>query len=159
MNISQFIKPRLLPQHHAIVMNTTRSMSWFKKDKRQFFQISDKEEPKFFSDTQPNPLHDVEQRIEHSKKKLEWRPTVHHRPTVITEGLRLLAPERTKQFFETLRHPMDSGSLQATLEFKKRELMAIQQRFIADRHRICGNDLAAAHFLVARGGQVRLINF
>lgn len=156
MNLSRFVKRRLLCQHHSISLKTTRPMcGWFDKKKRTFFQISDKEEPRFFSETEPNPLYDIEQRIENSKQKLQWRKPIHQKVTVITEGLRLLAPERTRQFFELIQRPMDQTSIQQSLEFKKHELMATDQRFIADRHRILGNDLAAAHFLVARGAQVR----
>lgn len=46
----------------------------------------------------------------------------------------------------------------ATVEFledKVTENRVLQQRFLEDRHRALGFDLAAAHFVVARGGRVR----
>ncbi|XP_055320047.1 distal membrane-arm assembly complex protein 2 [Sitodiplosis mosellana] len=153
MNVNKLVKQRLLCQQHYISM---RSVSgWFDKEKRKFFQLNTKEEPRFFSETEPNPLSDLEQRIEKSKQKLQWRKPFPERTSIITEGLRLLAPERTRHFFEVIQRPLDKSSILRTLEFKKYEMMAQDQRFLNDRHRILGNDLAAAHFLVARGGQVR----
>lgn len=159
MNVNKLVKQRLLCQHHVI---SFRSISgWFTKEKRKFFRpVSDKEDPRFFSETEPNPLSDIEHRIEESKKKLQWRKPISERTTFITEGLRLLAPERTRHFFEIIQRPLDKTSLLRTLDFKRYEYMAQDQRFLNDRHRILGNELAAAHFLVMRGGQVRYgINF
>lgn len=154
MNLNKLVKQqRVLCQHHVISM---RSISgWFDREKRRFFKLNDKEEPRFFSETEPNPLLDLEQRIEKSKQKLQWRKPIPQRLSILTEGLRLLAPERTRQFFEIIQRPLDRNSVMKSLEFKKYEVMANDQRFLNDRHRILGNDLAAAHFLVARGGQVR----
>lgn len=153
MNVNTLVRQRLLCQHHVIPI---RSVSgWFDKEKRKFFQISDKEEPKFFSESEPNPLLDIERRIEESKQRLQWRKPIPQRHTILTEGLRLLAPERTRQFFEIIQRPLDKSSMKRTIEFKIYETLAIDQRFMNDRHRILGNELAAAHFLVARGGQVR----
>lgn len=155
MNVNKLAKQRLLSKQHITMLNCTRS-GWFDKKKRNFFQdINTKEEPAFFSDTEPNPLSDIERRIEDSKQKLNWRKPITQKSTVITEGLRFLAPERTKHFFEIIQRPFDKDSLLRSMEFKKHEMMAIEQRFLTDRHRILGNDLAAAHFLVARGGKVR----
>lgn len=155
MNLNKLLKQQrvLYQQHHVI---SIRSMSgWFDREKRRFFKLNDKEEPRFFSETEPNPLLDLEQRIEKSKKKLQWRKPIPERLSILTEGLRLLAPERTRHFFEIIQRPLDRASLIKSMEFKKYEIMANEQRFINDRHRILGNDLAAAHFIVARGGQVR----
>lgn len=153
MNVNKLVRQRLLCQHHCVPM---RSVSgWFDKKKRKFFELNEKEEPRFFSETEPNPLSDIETRIEHSKKRLQWRSPFPEKTTLLTEGLRLLAPERTRHFFEIVQRPLDRDSILRTIEYKKLEMMAHDQRFLNDRHRILGNDLAAAHFLVARGGQVR----
>lgn len=155
MNVNMLVKQRLLCNQHNILINSTRT-GWFDKKQRKFFEsINTEEEPKFFSDTQPNPLSDIEQRIEESKQKLRWRKPVTSKTTFLTEGLRFLAPERTLQFFEIIQRPMDSHSILESLKLKRHEIVAKDQRFLADRHRILGNDLATAHFLVARGGQVR----
>lgn len=159
MNVNRLMKQRLFCQQHNVMVNCTRS-GWMNRKRRKFFELSDKEEPRFFSETEPNPLSDIEKRIEDSKAKLQWRQPVVQKTSFLTEGLRLLAPERTKHFFEIIQRPFDQDSILKSLEFKKHEIMSTDQRFIPDRHRILGNDLAAAHFLVARGGQVRcVLNF
>ncbi|XP_031633834.1 distal membrane-arm assembly complex protein 2 [Contarinia nasturtii] len=142
----------LCPQQHNIVL---KRFGWFDRKKRSFFQLSDKEEPRFFSETEPNPLSDVERRIESSMEKLQWRKPVTRQRTFLTEGLRLLAPERTRHFLEIMQRPLDKTNILRSIELKRHEMMAKDQRFLTDRHRMLGNDLAAAHFLVARGGQVR----
>lgn len=43
------------------------------------------------------------------------------------------------------------------LHKKQREKLCFEQRYILERHRSLGNDLAAAHFLVFRGGAVRFV--
>lgn len=156
MNANQLLRLRISCQSPGITANSSRSISgWMDRKKRKFFDLNVKEEPTFFSETEPNPLADIERRIEASKQKLVWRKPVAHTTTFLTEGLRFLAPERTKHFFEILQRPFDKDSLQKTIEYKMIEMRATDQRFMIDRHRILGNDLAAAHFLVARGGQVR----
>lgn len=154
MNVGALlVKQRRLSQPYVI--STRFVAGWFDREKRKFFQLNDKEEPRFFSETEPNPVADLERRIEESKKKLQWRQTIPTRSSLLTEGLRFLAPERTRHFFEIIQRPLDKDSLMKSIEFKVFEQMSIEQRFLRDRHRILGNDLAAAHFIVARGGQVR----
>lgn len=159
MNGQKFIKPTFLRHQHRILFNSTRS-GWFDNNKKSFFKdISTKEDPTFFSETEPNPLSDIEERIEKSKAKLVWRKPHATKTTFLTEGLRLLAPERTQRLFEMFQQPLDKESMLKSIELKRHAMNAMDQRFIADRHRILGNDLAAAHFLVARGGEVRQVNF
>lgn len=155
MNVNKLVKRHFLCQQHKILLSSTRS-SWFDLKKKGFFrEISPKEEPTFFSETEPNPLSDIERRIEESKQRLKWRKPFTQQTTFLTESLRFFAPERTKHFFEIIQRPFDKKTLLEAMDFKKHEVLATDQRFIPDRHRILGNDLAAAHFLVARGGQVR----
>lgn len=157
MNVNKLMKSRLLCQHQTIILNSART-GWFDHKPRKFFRdISDKEEPTFASENEPNPLSDVEKRIEESKARMQWRKPTSHKTTFLTEGLRFLAPERTQLFFEIIQQPLDTKNWKRSLELKRMEWIADQQRFITDRHRILGNDLAAAHFLVARGGQVRYV--
>lgn len=160
MNVTKFVKhhrPSLLfaCQSSSILVNSTRH-AWYDRPKKSFFpKVSDRDEPTFFSETEPNPLSDVERRIEESKQRMKWRQPVVEKTTFLTEGLRFFAIERTRPFFEIIRRPFDRDSVLNMLEMKRLEVMITDQRFIADRHRILGNDLAAAHFLVARGGQVK----
>lgn len=158
MNVTGLVRRRPLLaacQSSGILVNSTRQL-WFDPEKKGFFpKINDRDEPTFFSETEPNPLSDVERRIEESKQRLKWRQPITEKTTFLTEGLRFFAIERTRPFFEIIRRPFDRDTLMNALEWKRLEVMVTDQRFIADRHRILGNDLAAGHFLVARGGQVK----
>lgn len=162
MNVTKFIKhrPSLLSsacQSAQILVNSKR-YAWFDGEKKSFFRkVHDRDDPTFFSETEPNPLSDIERRIEESKQRLKWRQPVVEKSTFVTEGLRFFAMERTRPFFEVIRRPFDRASILEMLAHKRMEVMITDQRFIADRHRILGNDLAAAHFLVARGGQIKWV--
>uniref|UniRef100_A0A1B6DA94 Uncharacterized protein n=1 Tax=Clastoptera arizonana TaxID=38151 RepID=A0A1B6DA94_9HEMI len=46
---------------------------------------------------------------------------------------------------------------QTWLNIKKREKLCFEQRYLDERHRTLGNDLAAAHFLIYRGGAVKFV--
>lgn len=129
------------------------------RKRRRFFDLKDREEPEYFSASEPNPVADIEKRIEESKSKLQWRKPHTQQPGLMASGLRFLAPERTRYFMELIQRPLDKNSIAKTLEYKAYELQAVDQRYIPDRHRILGNDLATAHFLIARGGQVRYVFF
>lgn len=153
MNVNHLVKQRLLCQP-SCMLNVSRS-GWFDRKRRQFIPVSDKEDPTFFSETQPNPVQDIEDRIQKSMQKLKWRQSVQPKATFLSESLRLLAPERTQHFFEAVRRPFDRQEILKSLNYKKHQLLVHDQRFMKDRHGMLGNDLATAHFLVARGGQVR----
>lgn len=160
MNVTQLVKhrPSILSSacQSSQILVSSKRYAWFDREKKSFFRkINDRDEPTFFSETEPNPLSDIERRIEESKQRLKWRQPVVEKSTFLTEGLRFFAMERTKPFFEIIRRPFDRASLIELLEHKRMEVSITNQRFIADRHRILGNDLAAAHFIVARGGQVK----
>lgn len=89
MSLNKPVVQRILlcSQQHCI---TSKRFGWFDRKKRSFFgELTDKEEPRFFSETEPNPLADIERRIEISKERLQWRSPIPQRLTVITEGLHL----------------------------------------------------------------------
>lgn len=159
MNVTKFVgrtSSILSASQSSSVLVNSKRLAWYDREKKSFFRkVTDRDEPTFFSETEPNPLSDIEQRIEQSKQRMQWRAPIADKPTFLTEGLRFFAIERTRPFFEIIRRPFDRQSLMNTLELKRLEVMITDQRFMADRHRILGNDLAAAHFLVARGGQVK----
>lgn len=152
MNVQVFRQRSLLPSM-TCMFNSSRT--FFDRKTRKFFELKTEEEPEHFSSTQPDPLADIEKRVQESKTKLKWRKPYSQQETFLTTSLRFFAPERTKQFFQILQRPLDFESMREALQLKQKELHALEQRFIPDRHRILGNDLAAAHFLVARGAQVR----
>lgn len=123
---------------------------------RKFYELSlDEEEEE--RRNRPNPLIDIETRMTESKQRMQWRPHVSRRTSFLTEGLSMLAPDRKRfQILHKFTQSYDTfAEYVAAIGHKKELLEASQQIFVKDRHRICGNDLGAAHFLVSRGGKVR----
>lgn len=110
----------------------------------------------------PNPNADIEERINKSKQKLIWRKPFAHSQGFLTDMFRIFAPERTSvTYTDILTHRIDWSYKGMKKDFteKKKEYEILQQVYISDRHRILGNNLAAAHFLIFRGGQIRYVNF
>lgn len=146
------LNPSSLCRQTSCMLNAKRNFS-----KRRMGGLKDKEDPEFFSDTLPNPVADIEAKIEASKRKLQWRQPITQPTLIASTELRFLAPERLKNIFEYFQRPWSQVSLTDALDVLNHQHLCINQRFIADRHRILGNDLAAAHFLVARGGHVKYV--
>lgn len=144
--------PKLLCQRINILLNLKRSK--FRLPKR-FFEVKDREEPDHFSANEPNPVADIEKRMNESKSRLKWRPMRKKEVSLWADGLRILAPERTKAIFDAVRMPLDRESIKERMQTRMEYVNVFEQRFNPDRHRILGNDLATAHFVIARGGQVR----
>ncbi|XP_037085908.1 distal membrane-arm assembly complex protein 2-like [Pollicipes pollicipes] len=70
----------------------------------------------------------------------------------------LLRPAKssTLEYFRELNaHALSRKAFHNFMENKIWENRVLDQRFLEDRHQILGFDLAAAHFVVARGGCVR----
>lgn len=108
-------------------------------------------------DSHSSPLADIEARIEASKAKLLWRTPVAKNTSAWFSRLRFFAPQRTN-VDRMVRFNRDKFSLKAFLEYRRQVQMAhecFMQSFIIERHKLLGNDLATAHFLVHRGGSVK----
>lgn len=111
-----------------------------------------------FIDHSPSPLADIEARMEASKAKLKWRLPHKDNKGVWFSKLRVFAPER--QNMERIMRMAKPWDFSIGNYFDKRrrnmlEVDAFMQSFIVERHKILGNDLAAAHFLVHRGGLIK----
>lgn len=119
--------------------------------------VKDKEDPEFFTDAEPSTVADIEKRIDESKKKLNWRPVPQRSSYAQVVGQRFLAPDRMHNVLESFRSMFRADSVEDRLDAYVFSHTVLDQRFIADRHRILGNDLAAAHFIVARGGEVKYV--
>lgn len=146
------LMPSSLCRQTSCLLNSKRTS--FKH--RKLGKVNDKhdDDPEYFATNEANPLADIEERIADSKKRLKWRqPMVQQ--SRIAEATRFLAPNRMHSAIEYMRRAFVQRTLDETMEIFRTRHLALDQRFIADRHRILGNDLAAAHFIVARGGQVK----
>lgn len=106
----------------------------------------------------PNPNADIERKIELSKDKLHWRSRYAQNLSFFSVGLGLFKSDSDKTLrMQEVSKPLDwsVGNLKKAHQKRLRAFEILSQSFIQDRHRILGNDLAAAHFIVARGGKVR----
>lgn len=110
-----------------------------------------------YVDNRPSPLADIEERIEKSKLKLRWRTPPTENKAVWFSKLRAFAPER-RNVDAMLRRNQIKFSPKNFFKFRRQTQLAYDmflQSFIVERHKILGNDLATAHFLVHRGASVK----
>lgn len=135
-------------------LNISRSYSILDRNKKYYqLTIDEDEQP-----PKPNPNADIERKIEESKEKLHWRAPYAENLSFFTFGLGLYKSDSDKSLrMQELSKPLDWSfdNLKKKHQQKMRSFEILSQAFIQDRHRILGNDLAAAHFIVARGGKVR----
>lgn len=104
-----------------------------------------------------------EKKLAEAKEKLKWRTPYNERETEWYTKFKVFAPEKNEDvdMIAYLQTPFDL-TLKGRRERKERsriELEKAMQQFVPERHRILGNDLAAAHFLVHRGGSVKYALF
>lgn len=108
------------------------------------------------------PLNEQRQEeLDESKKKLTWRLKPFEKKDAWYSKFKLFLQDDNEEVKETfitrLQQPIpvkpSSIKKMWTLNAEKQERFL--QQFIPERHRILGNDLAAAHFLVYRKGRVR----
>lgn len=94
------------------------------------------------------------------KERLKWRTPYGERPGEWYTKLKVFGTnknEADEDMIAFMQQPIEFD-LQARREKKERKRVAdekFMQQFVAERHRILGNDLAAAHFLVHRGASVK----
>lgn len=104
------------------------------------------------------PLSDIEDRIDESKRKLKWRvPFIENKATWYSK-LNVFAPERqSMDLVLLLAKPIKWSWKEFQADRMKRRFKteAFLQQFIVERHKILGNDLAAAHFIIHRGGSAK----
>lgn len=108
------------------------------------------------------PLTEERQReMDESKRSLEWRAKPFERKNAWYSKFKLLMSEDNEAARESiavkLQQPIDMrpSALKKLFKFNREKQERFLQQFVDDRHRILGNDLAAAHFLVFRGAGVR----
>lgn len=98
-------------------------------------------------------------KLAEAKEKLKWRTPFNERENEWYTKFKVFAPEKNEDvdMIAYLQTPFDL-TLKGRRERKERKRVALEkamQQFVPDRHKILGNDLAAAHFLVYRGGSVK----
>lgn len=108
------------------------------------------------------PPKDTEQ-FDQDIKNLKWRTPYAEKKEEWYSKLKLFAPEDDKNSsaITALQQPIDLRPSAIKKWWKRKNVQRerFMQQFIPERHEILGNDLAAAHFLVHRGGAVRSAQF
>lgn len=153
--------PCLSSRHGQLVANgkcILRNNSSFRRN-RKFYELTvDEEEQE--NKNQPNPLADVEQRINESKQKLIWRQPPEKPFTIGSTFLGMFSTERQRaehlqRIVQPFRFDLTWKGFKEEREKRRRAAESLLQSFIPERHHILGNNLAAAHFLIHRGAEVR----
>lgn len=104
---------------------------------------------------------DVQSQIAEDKARLQWRVSPSEKKGEWYSKFKLFAPEENTatNIVTALQQPVDL-SLKGIKNFfakKKVKQERFMQQFIPERQQTLGNDLAAAHFIVHRGGTVKYL--
>nr|CAI5847309.1 unnamed protein product [Callosobruchus analis] len=93
-----------------------------------------------------------------SKDEFVWRTPWHQKEGQYYSFLRVFYSERSKRStLQKLQAPIDlsPSGIKKWWAKKKETSEILMQSYIPERNQILGNELAAAHFIVARGGAVK----
>lgn len=97
--------------------------------------------------------------IDADKERLKWRIQPFEKPGEWYSKLKLFAPDEDTgpNTMAALQQPLPDTmkGLKNWWRLKQEKQERFMQQFIQARHTILGNDLAAAHFLIYRGGRVK----
>lgn len=102
-----------------------------------------------------------ERKIAIDKENLQWRVPVNKNPNTWRSKLGLYVDDdkdtKTFDLIAFLQQPIDLRfkTLKMNREKRRRTKAIAYQQYLPERHNILGNDLAAAHFIVHRGGSVK----
>lgn len=103
----------------------------------------------------------LKEEINESKKMMKWRAEADDDPTIWKSKLKTFEfKEQNSDFITMMQQPVDFSIQGAKTWWASRQenLEKHMQQFIPERHAILGNDLAAAHFIVHRGGSVKFVH-
>ncbi|KAH8256126.1 hypothetical protein KR026_008709 [Drosophila bipectinata] len=95
------------------------------------------------------------------KQKLKWRTPIGDRPEDWSSKLKLFSNnEQTSDFIVMMQRPIDISPSNVKEWWKNRgeRIERHMQQFIPERHKILGAELAAAHFILYRGGAAKFHN-
>lgn len=112
-----------------------------------------------FDGSNPFEKEPLKKNIQDDIDELKWRTPMGEKSDEWYSKFKLFATENdtNSQVLTAMQQPFDFS---ITGIKKRRKNKAVKteifmQQFIPERHEILGNDLAAAHFVVHRGGSVR----
>lgn len=96
-----------------------------------------------------------------SKEDMQWRTNWHQKDSQFNRFLRTFyKEENNRSILHRLQKPIDlsPSNVKKWWIQKTEEKEKIMQSYIPQRHQILGNELAAAHFIVHRGGSIKFFN-
>lgn len=104
----------------------------------------------------------IKKHIEEDKARLKWRTPINENPNEWSSKFKLFAPEddRNSTLITLFQQPFDisPSGLKKWKKNRDENIERQMQQFIPQRHEMLGNDLAAAHFIIHRGGSVKFCN-
>lgn len=108
-----------------------------------------------------NTIDRIKEEINESKNMMKWRATPSEDPRIFKSKLTAFGhEEQNSDFITMMQQPVDFSIKGAKNWWTSRQekLEKHMQQYIPERHAILGNDLAAAHFVVHRGGSVKFVH-
>jgi hypothetical protein len=107
---------------------------------------------------------EIKREFDESKKALEWRVPPDRQSDYFYSKFKLFMDEEVEDgkvkesfFGKFTQYTLNPKKLKQSFNVIKIRTQRQTQLFIPERHEILGNDLAAAHFLVFRGGKVKFV--
>ncbi|XP_055856641.1 distal membrane-arm assembly complex protein 2 [Episyrphus balteatus] len=139
-SVQQLLRPTRLPQHISVA-----TMKFQEFDPNEGNRLSDK----------------IKREIEESKKTLAWRTPIGDRPGDWNSKLKSFADmEQTADYITMMQKPINlrPSAVKAWWERRKERTERFLQQYVSERHEQLGNELAAAHFIIFRGGSVKFLH-
>lgn len=103
----------------------------------------------------------IRREIEESKRTLQWRTPIGDRPGDWNSKLKTFADmEQTADYITMMQKPINlsPSAMKKWWEKRKERTERFLQQYVSERHEQLGNELAAAHFIIFRGGSVKFLH-
>lgn len=100
----------------------------------------------------------IQKEIDEFNERTKWRTPIGDRPGDWNSKLKAFADmEQTSDFIVMMQKPIDlrPSAIKAWWERRKVRTERYLQQYVPERHQTLGNELAAAHFVIFRGGSVK----
>lgn len=154
-----FMKPINLLNRVSTITNPSYIYSNTMLTSIKFHQARSYHDPKSGHFEEEPPKTAYEQRLDKDKEKLRWRTPLNENTREWQSKFSLFAPKKTEDVDTIMwfQRPIDLSvsGWKKRREAKRVTLEIFMQQYIPERHQILGSDLAAAHFVVHRGGSVK----
>ncbi|KAH8307257.1 hypothetical protein KR044_008430, partial [Drosophila immigrans] len=103
----------------------------------------------------------IRQELAQDKQQLKWRTPIGDRPEDWNSKLKLFSnSEQTSDFIVMMQRPINLSpkSVKGWWHKRQKNIERHMQQYIPERHKILGAELAAAHFILYRGGAAKFLN-